>query len=168
MTHIVLTEEQARILEQAEGPVEARNSQGRPLARLLPLLASEPEKKQGQPTEWEKWYKQLASCKSLNPGWNGYTAPAPAGQAILLAEQFLDAMRASDLVPTRVAPSAMGGVAVTRKIGARKVLVEFYNDGRVFALFSDRGSDDLPVAEVKGEPGSFSDLIAKMRDFLDG
>ena len=37
MSHIVLTEEQAQILARATGPVEVRDSQGRPLAQCLPL-----------------------------------------------------------------------------------------------------------------------------------
>jgi hypothetical protein len=185
MTHIVLTEEQERIIEEAGGPVEARDSRGRSVARVLPLLASasatNSSAKENLPatdstgprekingTDWEMWYEQLASCKLLKEGWNGYTAQAPSDQAILLAERFLDAMRASDVLPTRVAPSAMGGVAVTRKVGTRKVLVESYNDGRVFALFSDRGSEDLPVEEVKGDRTTFSAFITKMREFLDG
>ncbi len=118
--------------------------------------------------DWKMCYKQLASCKLLKEGWNGYTAKAPSEQAILLAEKFLDAMRASEVLPTRVAPSAMGGIAVTRKVGVRKVLVELYNDGRVFALFSDRGSVDLPVEEIHGDRSSFSAFITKMREFLDG
>jgi hypothetical protein len=119
-------------------------------------------------TDWEVWYKKLASCKSLRDGWNGYTAPVPSEQASSLAKCFLDAMQASGVLPTRVAPSGMGGVAVTRKIGMRKVLVELYNDGRVFALFSDRATEDLPVEEVKSDPGSFAAFITKMRDYLDG
>ena len=62
----------------------------------------------------------------------------------------------------------MGGIAVTRKVGERKVLIELYNDGRVFALFSDRRTDDLPVEELQGAPGSFPAFIAKMREYLDG
>jgi hypothetical protein len=158
MAHIVLTEEQEKIIEQAGGPVEARDSRGRSIARVLPLISS----------DWETWYKKLASCKSLRDGWNGYTAPAPSEQAIDLAMRFLDAMKATELSPTRVAPSAMGGVAVTRKVGERKVLVELYNDGRVFALFSDRGTEELPVEEVKDDPGSFKAFVTKMREFLDG
>jgi hypothetical protein len=162
MAHIVLTEEQERILEQAKGPVEVRDSRGRSVARVLPLLPA------GAQTTWEEWYKKIESCKALQEGWNGYTAPVPSERAITLAKRFLDAMQSANLLPTRVGPSAMGGIAVTRKVGMRKVLVECYNDGGVFALLSDRRTDDLPVEEVKDDPGSFAALITKMREFLDG
>ena len=127
--------------------------------------------RQGVPvpdSEWEKWDTLLASCKTLKEGWNGYTAPVPADRALESAGHFLAAMRVSRVVPTRVGPSAMGGIAVTRKVGDRKVLIELYNDGRVFALFSDRRSDELPVEELTDAPASFPAFIAKMREYLDG
>jgi antitoxin (DNA-binding transcriptional repressor) of toxin-antitoxin stability system len=43
MPHIVLTEEQARILTQASLPVEVRDEQGRTVARLTPLDPEEIE-----------------------------------------------------------------------------------------------------------------------------
>lgn len=43
MTHIVLTEEQVRILEQAAGPVELRDGRGRTVARSTPLDPREVE-----------------------------------------------------------------------------------------------------------------------------
>src|SRR5947199_9259201 len=100
MTHIVLTEEQERIIEEAGGPVEARDSRGRSVARVLPLHLSDsgtlaeskklpsrtdtPAQNTVQAGDWEGWYNQLASCKLLKEGWNGYKAPAPAERAILL------------------------------------------------------------------------------------
>ncbi len=175
MMHIVLTEEQERIIEEAGDPVEVRDSRGRSVARVLSLQAVDSQTsdstrcaEKSQAADWKVWCERLASCKLLEDGWNGYTARAPSEQAIILAEQFLDAMRDSHILPTQVAPSAMGGIAVTRKVGVRKVLVELYNDGRVFALFSDRGSVDLPVEEIHGDRSSFSAFITKMREYLDG
>jgi hypothetical protein len=37
MSHITLTEEQARVLAQAQGPVDVRDAQGRPLGSATPL-----------------------------------------------------------------------------------------------------------------------------------
>jgi hypothetical protein len=41
MAHIILTEEQARIVAQAQQGVEVRDPQGRPVAFLHPLTAEE-------------------------------------------------------------------------------------------------------------------------------
>ena len=43
MPHIVLTEEQARVLADASGPVEVRDAEGRILACFTPLTAEEME-----------------------------------------------------------------------------------------------------------------------------
>lgn len=90
---------------------------------------------------WEGWFAKLESCRSLTDGWNGYSAAAPAAVAIENAEAFLRSMQQTGHEPTRVAPSAMGGVAITRRNESKKALVEFYNDGRVFVLFSAQSSE---------------------------
>jgi hypothetical protein len=43
MPHIVLTEEQAAILSQAKGPVEVRDTEGRPLASITVLTPEDRE-----------------------------------------------------------------------------------------------------------------------------
>ena len=58
----------------------------------------------------------------------------------------------------------MGGVAVTRRHGERKVLVEFYNDGTVYALFSDRGAAAMDVKLIPQE--LFATFVATMREYL--
>ena len=46
-----------------------------------------------------------------------------------------------DRAPDRLKPSVVGGIGVTFKINDRKCYVEFYNNGTVYALFSDGLSD---------------------------
>jgi hypothetical protein len=85
----------------------------------------------------ERWLETLQAVGDLKPGWNGHAAPAPAADAVRDTRLFLAALAQEGLEPTRLAPSAVGGVAVTRREGDRKVLVEFLNNGRVHALFAD-------------------------------
>jgi hypothetical protein len=61
----------------------------------------------------------------------------------------------------------MGGVAITQRQGDRKGFVEFYNDGRVYALFSDRRGE-MRVVPVQADSLSFRKLIVEMRDYLNG
>jgi hypothetical protein len=116
---------------------------------------------------WEKWRAQLEGFRQLKTGWNSYTAPAPADGAIHNARVFLDELRAHAFEPTRVAPSAMGGIAITRRQGERKGFVEFYNDGRVYALLSDRKGEKR-VFPIPVDAPSFREFILQMRDYLDG
>jgi DNA-binding transcriptional ArsR family regulator len=125
-----------------------------------------PERREEVPqsTGWESKFSQL---RELPEGWNGYAAPAPTKTAILALKSFVDFLLRADFEPSRLAPSAVGGVAVTHRRGSKKVYVEFYNDGRVLALFSDDVSD--PVIK-RVDPGceSYKELIAEMRGYLDG
>jgi hypothetical protein len=116
---------------------------------------------------WQKWLALLETFRALKQGWNSYTAPAPNETALCIARMFLAELRALGSEPTRLAPSAMGGVAITQRKGARKGFVEFYNDGRVYALFSDR-KGEMRVIPVQADSSSFRKLIMEVRDFLNG
>jgi hypothetical protein len=65
------------------------------------------------------WIEKLESLSKLEPGWNRQGAPAPSAEAIAAAREFIDALVNDGQEPTRVAASAVGGVGVTRQIGAR-------------------------------------------------
>jgi hypothetical protein len=116
---------------------------------------------------WQKWLAKLESFGALKDGWNSYTAPAPSQTALYTARIFLTELRSQGCEPTRLAASAMGGVAITQRKGARKGFVEFYNDGRVYALFSDR-MGEMRVIPVQADSSSFRKLIVEIRDFLNG
>jgi hypothetical protein len=113
------------------------------------------------------WDATFSKISQLQEGWNGYAAAAPTEKAILTAKGFLDVLLQENFEPTRLAPSAVGGVATTHRQGPKKVYVEFYNDGRVLALFSDDVSEPL-IKRVDPSDTSFKSLIAEMRDYLDG
>jgi hypothetical protein len=121
----------------------------------------------GPGTAWQNWFDKLESFAALRDGWNSYTAPKPNELSIRTARQFLEVLQAASYEPTRVAPSAMGGVAITRRAGPRKVFVEFYNDGRVYALFSEPPSG-MRMAPLQVDPLSFRHFIEEMREYLDG
>lgn len=117
-----------------------------------------------QRTVWEGKFSRLSR---LREGWNGYAAPAPTQQAILTARSFVDTLLREKYEPKRLAPSAVGGVGITHRRGDRSVYVEFYNDGRVLALFSDEVSEP-EIKRIEPSLKSFKTLIAEMRDYLDG
>jgi hypothetical protein len=116
--------------------------------------------------EMGRWVGKLESLHRLPGGWNGYDSPAPSGLAIGLARSFISGLLKHASAPSRLAPSAVGGVGVTRRHQGRKVYVEFFNDGQVIALFSDEVSEPRTK---RVEPGyrSFQELIGEMRDYLN-
>lgn len=116
-----------------------------------------------QAPAWDATFSRLSQ---LQEGWNGYAAPAPTETAIRTAKRFVDVLLEEKFEPTRVAPSAVGGVATTHRMGRRKVYIEFYNDGRILALFSDDVSEPV-IERLQTSETSFRSLIAEMRDYLD-
>ncbi len=115
---------------------------------------------------WRELLAKLEGFAQLKEGWNGYTAPPPQTVAIQNARLLLQAMQQDDLRPTRLSPSAMGGVAVTRRQGKRKVLLECYNDGRVYALFSERPAA-MRVVSLAADRTAFERFVQEMRDYLN-
>jgi hypothetical protein len=114
------------------------------------------------------WVAKVWSFGRLAHGWNGSRAPAPTLPAVVHAARFVAALTEAGDQPTRVAPSAVGGVGITRRVGERKVLVEFFNDGSASALFADDATQQLQTLRVKTTPQGFLDLLGKMREYLDG
>jgi hypothetical protein len=135
--------------------------------RIKQAILQRTEAKDAFP-EWNKWFQKVEQALLLEEGWNGDDAPAPEVVAALQATMLLKAMRRADYQPTRIAASAMGGIAITRKVGNKKVLVEFYNDGRVYYLFSDRSSGNMDVKALLLDQDSLTRFIALMREYLDG
>jgi hypothetical protein len=110
--------------------------------------------------------RRLDSFLHLKEGWNGYKAIPPSQKAVSAAKFFLHLMKQDNFCPSRLAPSAVGGVGITRRSGGRKVYVEFYNDGRIHALLSD-GSSDLQTQPVQPTTQDFRKFLATMRAYLN-
>ena len=113
------------------------------------------------------WGDNFVSMDRLQEGWDGYAAAAPSKAAQAAAKNFLSSLIKRGFQPSRLAPSVIGGVGMTRWNGEREVYVEFYNDGGVHALFTD-GVGDPISREVRLGHQPFVELIEEMREYLDG
>lgn len=109
---------------------------------------------------WNELFDQLLALRRLPPGWNGYNAPVPSETALASASEFCRALQARRRSPSRLAASAVGGVAITLRREARKVLVEFFNDGQTSALFADDVTHELRTQAVINSPPHFDLLIS--------
>lgn len=116
---------------------------------------------------FQKWFAKLRSLSRLQDGWDSYTASAPKRQALATAESYLSTLELLAWEPTRVEASVMGGVGITHRAGTRKVYVEFYNDGTVHALFSDR-TPNMRTVPVATDLPSWYRFIGRAREYLNG
>jgi len=136
-----------------------RLSAGDPESDVSPLIKH-------HPPEWSEVFSRLDRLSGLRDGWNSYAAPRPAQDAISNAREFLNVLLAARLMPTRVRPSAIGGVGITFRRGIRKVYVEFLNNGHAHVLFSD-GVGDPDVREIGESYQDYLTLISETRNYLN-
>jgi hypothetical protein len=112
------------------------------------------------PSEMSQWGQKLRDMMGLKDGWNSYSAPAPTQEAIVNASRFLMDV---NILPSRVAPSAVAGVGITYRNGDRKVYVEFFNAGSAHALFADDSTQETHTTPVDlSNPQLFAQ---KIRDY---
>ena len=83
-----------------------------------------------------------------------------------MAENFLAQLLSMNIEPSRLAPSAVGGVGLTRRKNDRRVYVEFFNNGKIYALFSDGVTEPISREIPAGRQG-FLKLIGDMGTYLD-
>jgi hypothetical protein len=129
-----------------------------------------PQPDQRPSSRFAPWFAKLRKMAALQEGWDSYSAPKPSRDAVAAANLYLTTLDLLAWEPARVEPSAMGGVGITHRQDARKVYVEFSNNGTVHALFSDR-ADRTPKMEttpVTPTVPSFYHFIRKAREYLNG
>jgi hypothetical protein len=121
------------------------------------LLKSE---KFGNPT-WSFIY-QIESLGQLPRDFNGYGSEAPNDESIRLASQVV--LAAKKIRPTRVLPSAQGGVAVYFVQGSKRGDIECLNTGEIVATMAG-GQEDLRIWEIRA--GDINKTVGKISDFLE-
>ena len=112
------------------------------------------------------WSAAFDEMSTLAQGWDGYEAMPPTLQAISNAETIVAVLSEHGLPATRVAPSVIGGVGVTRRIAASKVYIEMRNDGRTYSLFTDGENPVVVPVELSDE--GLNALIASIRSHFNG
>jgi hypothetical protein len=107
----------------------------------------------------DPWSLKLDALVGLTSGWDGYHAEPPSASSLSVASSFL---ASTQLIPTRVTASVVGGVGIMFKKYRLKAYVEVANSGSVSLLLSDG------VSELHTEPVSLDDpeLPNKIREFL--
>lgn len=95
--------------------------------------------------ELERWKKQISGFETLEDDWDGGGAPSPSSVARMRATALVTIMIQEQCAPTRIAPSVVGGIGVTKRIGHRKAYIECLNDGRMHVLFADDSTEEMAV-----------------------
>ena len=99
----------------------------------------------------------------------GYGA-APVGKVLLDAKILLARLRSESLRPSRVVPSADGGMAFVFRAGQRRrAYIEILNDGEIYAVTYSAGGDHVRTHPINSaaDDDSVSDAIHAIRSYLE-
>jgi hypothetical protein len=108
----------------------------------------------------------LLRLHSTKPDWNGLGSAPPTYDAIARAISVLWALRATHLQPTRVTPSAEGGVAVTFRKGGRFASVESLNSGEIVLLTSD-GTGNPRAWAIDSSDDALRQAAKDLREYFE-
>ena len=112
------------------------------------------------------WYRdacdKLQSFRSLEAGWNGFEAEPPSDMAITQARKVLRVLHELRFKPTRIDPSAEGGVGLTFLAGDLYGDIECFNSGEILAATSDR-IHDPDVWELGATDSEIAATVQRIR-----
>ena len=108
--------------------------------------------------------KSLRRIARLPANWDSYGADPPNDTAVHAAEDVLQLLAQIDFGPTRVDPSAEGGVCLSSQAGNRYGDIECFNTGEVLAVIS-KGGDDTAVWSV--DTGEVNAAANRIRAFVN-
>jgi len=109
----------------------------------------------------------LNKLRGLEDNWNGYGSPVPNAAALENAQRVVELLHHEGRAPSRLAPSADGGVEVYLSRGTRYCSIECSNDGTIVGGVSDRQGHIQTWSSLIES----SELITRIReslDFVDG
>jgi hypothetical protein len=99
---------------------------------------------------------QIKELQQLQPDWDSYAAPAPTIAALRLADQSVRRALEMKNLPSMIAPSAEGGVALSWDRGERHAYIEFDNDGGAVAVRYE-GMSDPRIVEIEANDAAAID-----------
>lgn len=119
--------------------------------------------KSGQQAECISDSKEnLRALESLSNDWNGYGAEAPNQIALENARAVLESLGQVDLQPSRIIPSAAGGVSLCFFRPMKYAEIECYNSGESVAIIKDTRTNWRDIWDVE----SITQAVRKILEFL--
>jgi hypothetical protein len=102
--------------------------------------------------EYEQAIEDLHSLASTRADWSSYESPAPSSESVEAAKKVLRLISGTLEMPTRILPSAEGGVAMIYISRTRnRAVIETLNNGEAYILLYDLdGNND--TLDLSGPP----------------
>jgi|HubBroStandDraft_6_1064221.scaffolds.fasta_scaffold174510_2 hypothetical protein len=116
---------------------------------------------------YQELRSSLDACAALADNWDSYDAAKPTRHSIEAADKFLTSLFAELFMPSRVIPSAEGGVAVYFSSGNRTAYVEYRNSREVILAMFDDHSDPI-IIELTESDADESRALSLIRAYIAG
>ena len=131
-------------------------------ATLATLPATDERSGQIQEQEWTT----IDALTRLQPGWDGYGAPAPNEVAATLAKTAIGITSTKGLAVNRIVPAGEGGLALCFIHEGKYADIECLNEGKIFSALSD-GHEYRKVVQVRATDGGLRQATQRISEFLD-
>ncbi len=111
--------------------------------------------------------RSVHALAQLRPNWDSYGAPAPNGRSIANAIRVLNLVESLNLDPTRILPSAEGGVGICFVREDRYADIECSNEGEVLGVYYI-GAQMPVLLETDATDASISAALEWIRNHIRG
>jgi hypothetical protein len=111
--------------------------------------------------------RSVHDLTKLRPNWDSYGAPAPNGTSTENAIRVLNLLESLNLDPTRILPSAEGGVGICFVREDRYADIECSNEGEVIGVYYV-GAQMPTLLETDATDASISTALERIRDHIRG
>jgi len=109
--------------------------------------------------------QRLVQTETLSHDWDTYGAEPPNDTSRRVAGELLRILERESLVPTRLTPSAEGGIALSFVEGSYRAIIEIYNTGEAAAgTYFER--EEPTVWELEPTEDRLLDAIHQIRVHL--
>lgn len=108
---------------------------------------------------------RLTQTSMLQQGWDTYGAEPPNEMARVLAARVLALLEVAVLPPTRLLPSAEGGIALAFARGNGRAEIEIYNTGEIAAV-AYSGDDEPTAWDLDESDAAIKSTIERIRVHL--
>jgi len=111
--------------------------------------------------------RRVRELASLRSNWDSYGAPAPTDRSVANATRVLNLLEPLNLDPTRILPSAEGGIGICFIQGNRYADIECSNEGEVLGVYYV-GAQMPELLETDASDASVSAALERIRDHIRG
>jgi hypothetical protein len=114
---------------------------------------------------YQELHSSLDACATLADNWDSYGAAKPEKHSIEAADRFLQRLFAELFMPSRVIPSAEGGMAVYFSSDNKTAYLEYRNSGEVILAMFDDHSDPI-IVELTKDDADESRAVSFIRSYI--